>query len=124
MPSRVYSKVLGWGRLRNPVGPTFMHTVVPVGKVWVLRDADFIARTSSDLYMTMSIVHLAPPPVGASQLVQVFGYQGPGSSGGVPIQWRGRQVLDAGDILEVTMGSFSPPSQELDISISGYELTA
>jgi hypothetical protein len=119
-----YSKLLAYARIGYPTPPSFLQVTVPVGVVWIVRDADFIAQGNTSLYFSMNAIHVRPPDAGASTFVHVFTYNGPCDSVGVAVQWRGRQVLEAGDILQVSLGSFSGPSQLLDCSISGYELQA
>jgi hypothetical protein len=119
-----WSKLLSWARLTYPSGPTFVQVTVPAGVVWILRDMDFVARGAATQYFRVWIVHTPPPLTGTSLLVDLFSYSGPDSSVGVPVAWRGRQVMNAGDVLTVDLGSFDPPSHELNVHISGYELQA
>jgi hypothetical protein len=83
-----------------------------------------VAQGNVDLYYQISVTRLALPPIGTAHLIYLMNGTSLCDSIGVSTAWRGRQVLNAGDNLNVVIGSFSSPSQSLFVSISGYELTS
>ena len=85
--------------------------IVPPGFIWILRDID--------AYGNMGVFDTAHLFVtgGAGQTIVWMDWPNDSQS---HQQWQGRQVLNAGDQLQVENLGSAP----IDVSISGYSLTA
>lgn len=87
-----------------------LDATVPAGKVWIVTDINAVART------------ITPPhaEVFAQILAGILFWYAETTDADHPwLQWRGRQVLVAGEVLRIN-AAFST----MDVTVIGYELTA
>jgi hypothetical protein len=92
---------------------TPLYAQVPVGKVWIVRDVDIYCNSGgspSTIFMQI----LAPPPTKPAFFAGKIAAATSDS-----VQWRGRQVLHAGEYLQC-----DPNGSTCDVTVSGYEFDA
>jgi hypothetical protein len=105
--ARVYSKRL----VQQEALSGTVNTTVPPGVLWIVRDIDYLVITiAGSVQVVVGIT--APGPVQSA--IDYFV-----TSSIEARQWRGRQVLNAGDELSVAVTG----SGSSDVTISGYELS-
>lgn len=102
----VYSTLLFSGIRTGPAG--FALYTVPAGKVAVLRDADILAQTAAGVVLLLD----QTPGVNFANLT----FPAALSS----VQWTGRQVFPAGQIIAVNIIA----AATFQIRLSGYLLDA
>ncbi len=89
-----------------------MTLVVPDGHLWIVRDIDAYSNVGASS-LTFFVAHATPGVLGAPPFMM-----GKISGGSEDlVQWRGRQVLPAGDEMILL-----PNGGSVDFNISGYDL--